>query len=103
MPTPTVDLATERFRATGGIGEQMVRTEEDVEAVRDFEIGSQLTSTNGAARQHICQAGLQPLPWHQHRPTIPNCKRWSPQSPRTSQSRQPSLAARPLTAMQRVR
>jgi hypothetical protein len=32
-PTPTVDLATERFRATGGIGEQMVRTEEDVAAV----------------------------------------------------------------------
>jgi hypothetical protein len=49
MPTPTVDLATERFRATGGIGEQMVRTEEDVAAVRDFEIGSQLTSTNGAS------------------------------------------------------
>jgi hypothetical protein len=49
MPTPAVDLATELFRATGGIGEQMVRTEEDVEAVRDFEIGSQLTSTNGAS------------------------------------------------------
>ena len=55
------------------------------------------------ALQHMCQASLQPLPWHQHRPTIPNCKRWSPQSPRTSHSRQPSLAATPLTSMQRVR
>ncbi len=50
-PTPraTVDLETERFRATGGIGERMVQTKEDVEAVRDFVIGSQLTSTNGAS------------------------------------------------------
>jgi len=48
MPTPTVDLATERFRATGGIGERMVQTEEDVAAVRDFIFGSQLTSTDGA-------------------------------------------------------
>ncbi len=44
LPTPTVDLATERFRATGGIGEQMVRTEEDVEAVSDFEIQCRLAS-----------------------------------------------------------
>jgi hypothetical protein len=49
MPTPAVDLATELFRATGGIGEQMVRTEEDIAAVRDFVIGSQLSSTNGAS------------------------------------------------------
>ena len=49
MPTPTVDLATERFRATGGIGEQMVRTEEDVGAVHDFILRSQLTSTDGAS------------------------------------------------------
>jgi hypothetical protein len=49
MPTPTVDLATERFRATGGIGERMVQTEEDVAAVRDFIFGSQLTSTDGAS------------------------------------------------------
>ena len=49
MPTPTVDLATERFRATGGIGEQMVRTEEDIAAVRDFMFGSQLPSTDGAS------------------------------------------------------
>jgi hypothetical protein len=48
MPTPTVDLATKRFRATGGIGERMVQTEEDVAAVRDFIFGSQLTSTDGA-------------------------------------------------------
>ncbi len=48
MPTPTVDLATGRFRATGGIGERMVQTEEDVAAVRDFIFGSQLTSTDGA-------------------------------------------------------
>jgi hypothetical protein len=100
MPTPTVDLATERFRATGGIGERMVQTEEDVAAVRDFIFGSQLTSTDGASAYLPSE---QPIPWHQHRPTIPNCKRWSSQSPRTSQSRQPSLAARPLTAMQRVR
>jgi hypothetical protein len=38
MPTPAVDLATELFRATGGIGEQMVRTEEDVEAVTRLRI-----------------------------------------------------------------
>jgi hypothetical protein len=38
--TPTVDLATELFRSTGGIGEKMVRTEEDVEAVRDYVCGS---------------------------------------------------------------
>jgi hypothetical protein len=49
MPTPTVDLATERFRATAGIGEQMVRTEEDVGAVHDFILRSQLTSTDGAS------------------------------------------------------
>jgi hypothetical protein len=38
-PTPTVDPATERFRATGGIGEQMVRTEEDVDC-RRFSISA---------------------------------------------------------------
>ena len=49
MSTPAVDLATELFRATGGIGEQMVRTEEDIAAVRDFMFGSQLPSTDGAS------------------------------------------------------
>ena len=45
MSTPAVDLATELFRATGGIGEQMVRTEEDIAAVRDVMFASPSEST----------------------------------------------------------
>jgi len=42
--------------ATGGIGEQMVRTEDGVAAARDYMFGSQLTSTDGASA-----SGAMPL------------------------------------------
>jgi hypothetical protein len=38
--TATVDLATERFRATGGIGERMVQTEEDVLSACEFRLNN---------------------------------------------------------------
>jgi hypothetical protein len=44
--TCAVDLATEHFRSIGGIGEEMVQAEEDIEAVSDFMVGSQQSAAN---------------------------------------------------------
>jgi len=77
--------ATERFRATGGIGAQMVRNEEDEEdisVVRDYIMGSRLTSTDGEDAEegdHIFAAAGQLLRYNQGLPEPtardlePNC------------------------------